>query len=214
MKKYRVLFISLITILTISACTPAATPQPPSIETIVAATYVAAQAQTAAAMPTETPVPATPTVGRATSTPFPTATIFVFPSFTPTFTTTPTPAYTATNITSGSGDIIYACNIVNISPESGYVVKPREEFKWVWEVENIGTAKWWPETAYIRYSRGTEYHVKKQAPIEDPTEPGEIGIFKVKMRAPKEPGSYTTTWSIRKGIHEFCFAQLKIVVKK
>ncbi|MBT7081161.1 MAG: hypothetical protein HN929_06830 [Chloroflexi bacterium] len=214
MKKYRVLYICLITILAISACTPVAIPQPPSIETIVAATYAAAQAQTAAAMPSETPIPTTPTAVRATLTPFPTATTFVLPSFTPTFTASPTPVYTVTNITSGSGDIIYACNIVSISPESGYVVKPREEFKWVWEVENIGTAKWWPDTAFIRYSRGTEYHVKKEAAIEDPTEPGEIGYFRVKMRAPKDPGTYTTTWSIRKGIHEFCFAQLRIVVKE
>ena len=214
MKRYRALYICLITILSLSACTPVATPQPPSLETIVAATYAAAKAQTEAAMPSETPIPTTPTAARSTLTPFPTATTFVLPSFTPTFTITPTPAYTATNITSGSGDIIYACNIIKLSPESGYVVKPNEDFKWIWEVENIGTAKWWPDTAYIRYSRGAEFHVKKQAAVGDPTDPGEIGIFKVKMHAPKEPGSYTTTWSIRKGIHEFCFAQLKIIVKK
>ncbi len=119
MKKYRALYICLIAILAISACTPVSTPQPPSLETIVAATYAAAKAQTEAAMPSETPIPTTPTAARATLTPFPTATIFVLPSFTPTFTASPTPVFTVTNITSGSGDVLYACNIVSISPESG-----------------------------------------------------------------------------------------------
>lgn len=213
MKKHHFFFI--ISLFTLSACLPASTPAPPSIETIVAATYAAAKAQTAAAMPTATLIPPTATEARATFTPYPSATSFVIPSATATFTITPTPAYTATNITSGSGDILYACNVVETSPASGYVAKPGEEFIWWVRIENIGTAKWWPETAYIKYSRGAEYHIKKEAAVGEPTDPGEIAVFKVKMRAPKDPpGTYTTTWSMRKGIHEFCFVQLRIVVKK
>ncbi|MBT3187774.1 MAG: hypothetical protein HN736_13455 [Anaerolineae bacterium] len=214
MKKHRFFYILLITILSLSACTPAATPQPSSVETIVAATYAVAKAQTAAAMPTATLIPPTPTKPRITSTPFSTPTIFVVSSFTPSPTITATPAYTPTNITSGSGDILYACNIVKLSPESTYTVKPNEEFKWTWEVENIGTAKWWPDTAQVKYASGAEYYIKKHAAIDKPTDPGEIAIFKIKMRAPKETGTYTTTWSMRKGIHYFCYAQLKIVVKR
>lgn len=214
MKKTHLLSLALILLFALSACAPPATPEPPSIETIVAATYAVAKAQTAAAMPTATLIPPTATEVRATATLYPTDTPFFVPSITPTFTNTPTPAYTATNITSGSGDILYACNIVSLSPANGTVFKPNEEFHWVWKVENIGTAKWWPDTAYVKYSSGDTFYIKKEAAIGDPTDPGEIGNFRVKMQAPKEPGTYTTTWSMRKGIHYFCYAQLKIVVEK
>lgn len=214
MKKTKFLYLALILLFSLSACMPAATPEPPSIETIVAATYAVAKAQTAAVLPTVTNAPPTATEARDTATPYPTETPFVVPSFTLTFTPSPTPAYTATNITSGSGDILYACNIVSLSPADGTTFKTNEEFHWVWKVENIGTAKWWPDTAYIKYNSGDAFYIKKEAAIGDPTDPGEIGNFRVKMQAPKEPGTYTTIWSMRKGIHTFCYASLKIVVEK
>ena len=213
MKKYRFFYMPLIVLLSLSGCifTPV---EAVSIETIAAATYAVIQAQTAAAMPIATLVPPTLTELRSTLTPYPTSTTFVILSPTPTLTSTATPAYTATNATSGSGTILYACDVLSTSPESVYVVKPNEKFKWTLNVKNTGTAKWWPDSTYIKYSHGAEYYVDKESAIERPTDPEETGIFIVKMQAPKGPGTYTTTWSMRKGIHYFCYVQLRIVVKK
>jgi len=214
MKKYRLIYILLITLLALSACTPAYTEQPSSIETIVAATYAVIQAQTAAAMPTATIIPLTPIKPYATTTPIPTSTSFVISSFTPTSTITATPVYTATNVTSGSGTVLYACDILSTSPENGFEVKPNKEFVWIWNVKNIGTVRWAQEKVTARYSNGAEYYVKKEVGIQEPVNLGQTGEFRIKLKAPSAPGTHTTTWSMRKGIHYFCYVQLKIVVKK
>ena len=209
MKKYSPIFILLVFFLILSACAPVEQVIP--IETVFAATHAAIMAQTAAAMPKETATPTPINTRRPTMTSFPTATIVVL---SPTHTPTLTPAYTPTNITSGSGNVLYACELVKLSPGSGYIVKPRERFKWTWTVRNIGTTKWWTDTMFVTYASGAQYHLKKEFSLGSPTDIDETGVFVIKMEAPKEPGTYTTTWSLKKGIHTFCYAQLRIVVKK
>lgn len=215
MKKYRVVSVFLIALFAISACMPTPTPVFVSVETIVAATYAAISAQTEAARPPATPIPPTPTNTRppATITPTPTAT-FVISSPTPSLTVTPSPEPTSTNISSGSGTVLYACDIVGLSPESGVIVKPGEEFKWIWRVTNIGTTAWRPETTFAVYKSGSAFYVKKEVQLGEPASIGETIQVIIKMRAPKETGTYTTTWSLHKGIHDFCYADLRIVVLK
>ncbi len=211
MKKYRPLYIFLILFFVLSSCTPAPAPTLLPIETVFAATHGAIMSQTAAAKPLETDTPQ-PTETRApTLTPVPSATnVVLVPTITPTPTAIPSP----TNITSGSGNVLYACELVQLNPGDTYVVKPNESFHWVWRVRNIGTKKWFPDTMFLKYARGAEYYIKKKAPLGDPTDVGEVGIFRIKMQAPKEPGTYTTTFSLNKGIHYFCYFKLKIIVKK
>ena len=213
MKKYRSFYILLITILTLSACTPA-TPAPPSIGTIVAATHAAAQAQTAAALPTATLILPSPVRRRATSTLLPTATLFVFSSSTPRATSTPTATATATNVTSGSGTVLYSCDILGLSPKNGFEVKPNEKFKWIWSVRNIGTVRWVSEDTIAKYVSGATYHIEKEVPLQSSVNLGKTGQFIIRMKAPSTPGTYTTLWSMRKGIHDFCYAKLVIIVKK
>jgi hypothetical protein len=80
-------------------------------------------------------------------------------------------------------------------------------------VRNIGTKKWWTDTMFVTYVSGAEYYIKKEFALGSPTDIDEIGVFSIKMQAPEKPGTYTTTWSLKKGIHSFCYAQLKIIVK-
>ena len=212
MNKYQYLFGLLIFFLAISACSPTPVAEAIPIETVFAATYAAIQAQTAAAMPaTETPTPTPINTRKPTITPYPSATHVVL-----TVTHTPSipPQASATNITSGSGTVLYACNILSTSPESGFEVKPKEKFKWTLRIENIGTTRWTPDTMFLQYVRGSQFHLDKRASLGDPTRVGDSGIFVVKMEAPKELGRYTTTWALHKGIHEFCFVQFVIYVKK
>ncbi len=216
MKKYSLIYIFLIALIALSGCTPAVPAQPYiPVETIVAATYAAISAQTEAARPTATPIPPTATATRppGTATPTPTAT-FVLASFTPSFTPTNTPKPTATNVVAGSGNVTYSCNIISLSPENGTQVKAGEEFDWIWRVENIGNVTWTKDEVMVIYSSGAEYAKRDKVALKSNTAPGQTAEFRVRMLAPKQPGRYTTTWSMRKGIHYFCYAQLQIYVVK
>jgi hypothetical protein len=211
MKKYQITYILLTLLLLLSGCAPAPVAAPLPIETVFAATHAALMAQTAAAMPKESATPTLAPTLRPTQTLAPTSTFVVLaPTNTPTATIVPT----ATNVTSGSGEVVYSCEILNLSPKNGYVVKPKEKIIWEWEVKNIGTRKWWSDAVMVTYSRGASFHNNKKYFLDSPTDIGETGTFRVKMEAPTAPGKYTTTWSMRKGIHYFCYAQFQIVVKK
>ena len=216
LKKYQSLTLLLLVALFLTSCVPTVPEQPYiPVETIVAATYAAISAQTEAARPpnTPTPLPPTPTRRPGTATPTPTVT-FVISSVTPTFTPTPTTEPTAANVTSGSGTVLYACNIISLTPQNVYQVKANETFTWTWQVENIGTTVWDPSTASVNFAGGTRLASQKNYPLIDRTKPGQTTTLTIKMHAPGQAGTYTSTWSLRKDIHTFCYAKLEIEVIK
>ena len=207
MKKY-LLYIFLLIAFVLSGCTAETPPTLVSIETIVAGTQSAAMAETELAIPFESMTPS-PTFTRApTLTPYPSATDVIL-----TATFTPIPV-TPTNITSGEGDVLYACELVELSPGDDYLVKPNGKFNWTWRVRNIGTKEWETDTMFAQYARGSAFHTKNRFPLGDPTDVGEVGVFLIKMQAPKKEGTYTTTFSLKKGVHYFCYYSLRIVVRK
>jgi len=212
MKKYSSFYILLVFVLVLSGCIP--TPEAPfvSVETIVAATYVAIQAQTEAVIPTATPIPPTPTKLFATFTPIATSTSFIVSSLTPVPTATMPPSLTPTKVTSGSGDLLYSCEVVGSSPASGFEVKKNKEFTWTLHVKNTGTTRWKSGETKLAHIKGAEYYILRRVLIEKPTAPGEIGEFRVALYAPEEPGRYTSTWTMRKGIHDFCVIKYQIYV--
>ncbi len=211
MKNHRA-YIFLVLLFALSSCAPA-TPTLLPIETVFAATHGAIMSQTAAAKSLETATPQSTHTHAPTITPFPSATTVLL-NIVATSTPTTTPIPSPTNITSGSGNILYACELVQLSPENDYIVKPNESFHWVWHVRNIGTTKWYPDTVSVKYARGAQYYIKKEAPLGDTINIGDVALFRIKMQAPKEPGTYTTTFSLKKGIHYFCYFNLRIIVKK
>ena len=213
-KKYPALILFSIISLALASCAPAPTPVV-SIETIVAATYSASVAQTEAARPPNTPTPILPTATRtcppSTDTPTPTAT-FIIASITPTFTPTATVQPTATTVTSGSGNLLYSCNILSMSPRDKVRVSPKESIRWIWQIENSGTTRWDPDDVGVRFSSGDRLSSKNAFSIDGPAKPGQNTTAKLTLYAPKEPGTYITTWSLRKDIHYFCYATLEVEV--
>ena len=212
MKKHTPVYTLLILLFALSACTPAPTQPLMPAETAFAATYAVILAKTAAAMPSDTPMPTE--TRRPTLTPFPTATTYVLiltPTFTPTITITPSP----TNVTSGSGTVLYACEFVGLSPENEYTATPNEIVRWAWYVRNVGTTKWYKDSMFVAYENGAKIYAgkEKKFPLKTATGVGEVGEFTIRLRAPSEPGKYTTLWALQKGIHDFCYAQLIVHVK-
>ena len=216
MKKYLPFYFLLVLVFALSGCMPT-TPEAPfvSVETIVAATYAVIQAQTETAMPTETDIPPpSPAELRATLTPIATSTSFIVLSLTPVPTSTMTPSLTPTNVTSGSGEVLYACEVVSSSPASGYELKKDEKFTWTVKVKNIGTADWNGGITKLAHIGGAEYYKEKRVLIEGTTDAGETGEFRVGLYGPEDPGRYTSNWTMRSGVHDFCAIKYQIYVVK
>jgi hypothetical protein len=196
----------------VMACVPSLTTQsiptidPGAINTLIAQTANAALTQTAAALPSPTLTPfLTPTRGTDTPSPSPTSTvIFVFP--------TPTPIIVPT-LTSASSSDNYACQVMGVSPPNGSSFSPRDDFDVSWTVKNIGKRSWDRTAINHVYAGGAKLHkisgydLPKDVPVGTTTELG------VDVQAPKDPGTYTTTWLLSTGNRDFCPMNFTIVVR-
>jgi len=208
-QNYRMLAILFLFVL-ILACAPvgaATQPIPPtfdpfSLSTVIAQTAGAAATQTFVLLPTETPTP--------TLTKTPTE----VPSFTPTFLiiiVTPTvPSLTPTLEISSSP---FACRLASQDPLEDSLVAKGREFAVIWRVINVGANAWDGNSVDYHYLNGEKIHKTSayDLPASVPTG-GQIDII-VNMQAPKEEGSYRTTWTLRTGKKDFCKLKLTIVVK-
>jgi hypothetical protein len=210
-------FLSLILVLI--ACelpvfyaSPAPTPIPGLIGTSVAQTVVAARTQTALILPppTHTPTMTLLPTNTSTETPSPTATIiFIIP--TSTFTRTATPLPTSTEVE--FSDENWACRLISKNPVDNQALTPRADFDARWVVENTGKKSWSSsDVDYIYYS-GTKMHKKEAYDLTDTVDRGESTTIIVDMIAPKNAGTYSTTWTLRSGQNEFCRLHMSIVVK-
>lgn len=212
----KIFFVAVLILL--AGCLPLNTaPQqaetPGIVETVVAATYAAITTQTAKAMPPTATI--TPTSTRTpTKTPLPpTATptfIYLLFTATPTASATPPPTETGTGAVGIASP--YACQLIRQSPEITATFSPNERFEWRWTVENVGQRVWpWDNMTY-KYIRGSKLHEKDVYQLGNNIEVGERTQFSIPLRAPKEPGSYFTTWAMRKGKYIFCYATVQVIV--
>ena len=191
------------------AAPPIPTVDPGAVNTFIAQTVVVAGSQTAAAMPSLTPSPTlTPTV--ATETPLPTATstvIFVL--------STPTPLVipTFTNVSTGNINENLSCQVTRVSPANGSTFNPRDDFDAVWTVRNNGQRNWERRNIDYIYSSGDKIHKVSGYDLSENVRTGNSIDLGVDMQAPKNEGTYTTTWTMRSGDKTFCSLTLTIVVR-
>ncbi len=218
-RRYRSSYVFVIAFILLSGCAPPSPTQVPGIvETIVAATYSAAAAQTAAAMPSSPPIlptlAATKTPSPPTITPTPTPTFVVY-LFSPTPTITLTPVPTETDDGGGGGAVTgpYVCQFISQSPDNGSTFSSKQDFDWKWKVRNVGTTDWYTDTMRFMYISGDRFALKDMYQLGNKTVVGETEQLTVHMKAPESPGIYTTTWAMRKGKYVFCYIQFQIVVK-
>lgn len=176
-------------------------PAPGSIETIVVATAGAAQTQTARALPSPT-ITATstslPTL-TPTDTPTPTETvIFILPTATKPFVTQTASA---------------TCQVVAQEPVNDTVFASREKFKTVWQIKNTSTEYWYDTDVDFRHTSGTDMHGTDALDLPVTVAPGSDVTFSINMVAPKNPGSYTSTWSLGSKKETLCKVSVTIIVK-
>lgn len=199
----------------IMACAPSlVTPSVPTVDpgavsTFIAQTVNAASTQTAASIPTLTPtLTITPTVN--TETPIPTATstfIFILSS--------PTPLVIPTFTSSGGGTSSenFSCHVTRVSPANGSTFDPRDDFDAIWTVRNNGQRNWDRNSIDIIYSSGAKIHKVSGYDLDSNVRVGDSIDVGVDMQAPKDSGSYSTTWVMRRGDKAFCTLTLSIVVR-
>ncbi len=189
------------------ATQPVPTTDPGMVNTLIVQTANAAATQTAASLPSATPtLTIAPT--RSTATPSPTATatvVFLFFS--------PTPLIIPT-ITSGTSSDSYACQVTRVSPPNGSLFGPRQDFDAFWVVKNIGKKKWERTSVDYTYSSGDKIHKISTYDLSDNVSHNGIIDLGVNMQAPKDPGTYTTVWTMRAGERLFCPLELTIVVQE
>jgi hypothetical protein len=171
------------------------------IETIVVATAGAAQTQTAMALPSPTITSTSTLQPTSTFTETPTATatvIFQIPTATEPF------------VTESVGS---NCQAVEQTPVNDTVFDPRERFTTIWKVKNTGNDYWYDTDVDFKFSDGTDMH--KQDIIDMPVSvgPGSEVSLAVDMVAPKNSGSYTTTWTLGSKKTTLCKLSIRIVVK-
>ena len=198
------------------ACVPTlATPSVPTVDpnavnTFIAQTVNAASTQTAASIPTLTPSPTiTPTVN--TETPIPTATatvIFILSSPTPLV----IPTFTSSS-GGGSSNENFSCDVRRVTPANGTTFNPRDDFDAIWTVRNNGQRNWDRNSIDIVYSSGDKIHKVSGYDLDKNVRVGDSIDIGVDMQAPKDSGTYSTTWVMRRGDDTFCTLTLTIAVR-
>jgi len=100
-----------------------------------------------------------------------------------------------------------------MTPANGNTFNPRDDFNEVWTVKNIGQKKWDRTSVDFIYSSGDKIHKISGYDLTSNVAVGESIDLGVDMQAPKNSGTYTTTWTLRVGNKTFCPLTLTIVVK-
>jgi hypothetical protein len=220
------LFLFLGIILVLVACelpafstSPAVTPLPGTVKKVIVETAAAAQTQTAEGFPpTYTPTRPPTSTTSPTKTPPPTATVlFLFPTDTAVVLPTLPGVGGKSTRTPSPNEHVYkgtfACALVGKSPSDGTVFRPRQKFTGRWTIKNTGTAAWKKGSFDYLYLGGDKFHDRGLYDMNFILDPGETIDIKVVMHAPKQPGSYETTWILGTKKNALCKMTLAIIVK-
>ena len=100
-----------------------------------------------------------------------------------------------------------------MSPANGTSFKARDDFDAVWKVKNIGQKNWDKNGVDYFYASGAKLHKVAAYDMSANVPVGSTTDIIVDMTAPKDAGSYSTTWTLRAGSKSFCNLSLRITVK-
>jgi hypothetical protein len=194
---------------TLNAAPTVPTLDPGAINKIIEQTANAASTRTAKALPTSTSTKTLTPTPRGTNTPSPTITeTIVFIYYTPTAFVIPT----ITKTYSPTSNKNYACTLLD-SPKNREIYSPRVDFNVKWRARNVGRKVWDRTAVEFIYESGDKFHLVDGYDLSRTTLIGEVADLIVEMRAPKDPGTYTTTWVLLAGNEKFCNMKLTIIVK-
>lgn len=240
MKPIQSFFAGLAVLLMMGACAQSIGQPGPDVQSSATAIFTLTSASTALLSETVTPIP--PPTRRLTVTVSPTVTFTPAPpSITPggptsEFSATPYPSLTAVPsitptrtrfvmppIGGGFGPtatpIGLACRVSAMYPPWGEVFTQRTDFMAQWRVFNTGRDQWRMDDIFFEYVEGAKMHSKdrEETTLAFTVYARDKINLHVRMKTPKEPGYYTTTFGLRKSnkTEFFCTFSVTVnVVKK
>ena len=132
----------------------------------------------------------------------------------PTLSLGPSPSASASSAPSQTPteSVTLDCTLLMQTVKNGTHYKSREQFSISWKVRNTGTAGWDSGTVEFTYIAGTKMYQYPLVQLKGTVDPGNISYLIADMRAPSNPGRYSTTWSLRQGDNYFCHVGLTIYV--
>lgn len=169
--------------------------------------------------PTWTPVPRAtepeqppvemPTL-RPSSTPEPTATRVILPTFTPSTTARVSGGGTTSGGGQGGGD----CTIVYQNPPDDSVMTGGDDFDMRWTIKNTSSDSWRADSVDLRFMSGTDMHFGDDVRdiSYDVSSGGSIDIL-IDMEAPSTRGTYTSNWALMSGSKTACRFYVTIKVQ-
>ena len=191
--------------------------EPGALQTSIAGTANAAMTLTETSKPpTITPTPTLLGAKTATITPTPTATV-LFVYISPTAVVfVPTSNYvnpTGDGSPTKTSEKQYACDLISRSPTRSVVYDRNEKFNAYWSLRNSGYWYWDRNSVDIEFVSGGYFHKKASydLPKNVPSK-GTVSIS-VPLTAPKKPGEYGATWTLRVGNKSFCKLRLEFTVQ-
>jgi hypothetical protein len=151
------------------------------------------------------PVSGVPTL-RPSSTPMPTFTIVVLP----TFTATKKVASSGGGTGVGGG----SCNVVYQSPADSSIMEPGQGFTTRWTLKNISSKDWASDSVDIRVVGGDRMHTGSDLrDLPYTVAAGSMVDILIDMAAPDGKGTYTENWGLYQGGTSVCRFFVTIQVK-
>lgn len=150
--------------------------------------------------------PANPPPGlRPSSTPIPTNTPFVLPTFTP---------VKPTSSASGGGGTSGRCAVTYQDPRDESVLSPGMTFTTRWTIKNTSSDTWRGDSVDIRFSGGERLQTGPDAyDLPQDIKPQDsVDVF-ISMQAPSTKGDYVSNWGVYEGSTNLCRFYLKITVR-
>jgi hypothetical protein len=125
------------------------------------------------------------------------------------------PTFTSSGGSGGGGtsNENFSCDVRRVSPANGTRFDPRADFDAVWTIRNNGQRNWDRNSIDILYSSGDRIHKVSGYDLDENVRVGNSIDVGVDMQAPKDPGTYNTTWVMRRGDDTFCTMTLTIAVR-
>jgi hypothetical protein len=103
--------------------------------------------------------------------------------------------------------------VTRVNPPNGSAFDTRDDFDVFWTVRNIGQRNWNRSDVDYIYSSGAKIHKISGYDLDENVRVGNSIDLGVDMQAPKDPGTYATTWTMRIGDRTFCPMRFTIVVR-
>lgn len=125
-----------------------------------------------------------------------------------------TPEITAPVLLSTTDEVTeWQCNLIRTTPSYKSILPRGRDFETHWILLNSGSETWYDNVS-ISYRNGMPMHTNDgKMSVTGGVKNGDLYEIVVPMKAPQEPGAYTSVWILTFKKEAFCWFSVDIVVE-